>query len=83
MKFTDNHYEALKSAIASKQIDLLKAKKEYEENGLSNQRYLWDIFWFSGYSTNASFREASYKDTHIETAVKKAVLELTNQNKQL
>lgn len=77
MKFTNDHYEALKSAIASKQIDLLKAKKEYEENGLSEQRYLWDLFYYSGYNTNVSFREARYKDSHIETAVKRVVLDLT------
>lgn len=80
MKFSNEHYEGLKAAIASKEIDLLETKKQYDSKGLSEARMLWDLFWFCGYSKNDSFRAAHYKDSHIETAIRKAVSELTHQS---
>lgn len=77
MKFSTTHFEALKSEIEKSGIDLIETKKNYEEKGLSETRYAWDIFWAVSFHKYPGFREASYKDTHIETATKKAIVELT------
>lgn len=76
MKFSATHFEGLKSAIEKSGIDLVQSKKNYEERELSETKYLWDIFWAVGFHKDPSFREASYKDTHIQTAIKKAIVEL-------
>jgi len=77
MKFSTTHFEGLKLAIEKSCIDLIESKKNYEDLDLSETRYLWDIFWVTGFHKDPDFREASYKDMHIETAIKKAIVELT------
>ena len=77
MKFNNIHFESLKSSIASSDIDLKQTKKRYDDLGYSETRFLWDIFWATSFHKDPSFREANYKDLHIQTAIKKAILELT------
>jgi hypothetical protein len=77
MKFSNIHFESLKSSIASSDIDLTQTKKRYDVLGYSETRFLWDIFWATSFHKDPSFREANYKDLHIQTAIKKAILELT------
>ncbi len=79
MKFSNIHFESLKSSIASSDIDLTQTKKRYDVLGYSETRFLWDIFWATSFHKDPSFREANYKDLHIQTAIKKAILELTKQ----
>lgn len=76
MKFSTVHFEGLKSAIQTSGIDLVQTKKNYQDKDLSETRYLWDIFWATGFHKDPSFREANYKDSHIQTAIKKAIIEL-------
>tara|TARA_R110000868_G_scaffold303201_1_gene563715 strand:+ start:43 stop:282 length:240 start_codon:yes stop_codon:yes gene_type:complete len=76
MKFSTTHFEGLKSEIEKSGIDLIQTKKNYEEKGLSETRYVWDIFWAVSFHKFPNFREASYKDAHIETAIKKAINEI-------
>lgn len=77
MKFSSAHFESLKSSIASSDIDLKQTKKRYDDLGHSETRFIWDIFWATSFHKDPSFREANYKDSHIQTAVKKAILEIT------
>ena len=77
MKFSATHYNELKQAIINCDINIAQSIENYKSKGLSNQRLLWDIFWCSNFSKNDSFRAASYKDAHIETALKNILFELT------
>ena len=79
MKFSEQHFKMLKDSIASLEIDYPETRKRYNEKGLSEQRFYWDIFWASSFHKNNDFREADYLDTHIETAIKRAVKELEHQ----
>lgn len=72
MKFTDSHLESLESCI----------KPLFETNNpiiiqgdKSEQRYLWDIFWESKWTTKFRdhYNEGDYLDTHIQTAIKNIV----------
>jgi hypothetical protein len=85
MKFTTEHYNILKNRVADLGIDKLKqAKAEYKEKGLSETRFLFDVFYASktkigdgiGLSSNCGI-EGDYNDNHIETAMKKVISELT------
>lgn len=77
MKFSAQHYNELKQAIINCDIDIAQSIDNYKSKGLSIQRLLWDIFWLSKYSKNDNFRAAHYNDSHIETALKNIVSELT------
>lgn len=85
MKFTNEHYNILKNRVAVIGIaKLKKAKTEYKEKGLSDTRFLFDVFYASktkigdgiGLSSNCGI-EGDYNDGHIETAMKKIIKELT------
>lgn len=76
MKFSNEHFDGLKMAIKKSLIDIAATRKQYKEKGHSETRFLWDIFWASHYSHDESFRQSDYLDTHIQTAIKKAVKEL-------
>ena len=73
MKFTPEHYQTLKSCI--KEVIQLPILQKGEK---SETRYLWDIFWASGWSHkfNEQYHEGDYLDSHIQTAVKNIVKEL-------
>jgi len=84
MKFTNEHYYILKARIESIGVDKLKsARKEYIEKALSDQRFIFDVFWASktkigdgiGMSSNCGI-EGDYNDSHIGTATKKALQEI-------
>jgi hypothetical protein len=84
MKFTTEHYNILKNRVADLGIDKLKkAKTEYKEKGLSETRFLFDVFYASktvigdgiGLSSNCGI-EGDYDDSHIKTAMKKVIKEL-------
>ena len=77
MRFSKEHFEELKEAVRSKEIDVQATKQNYKEKGLSETRLLWDLFWASGYNMNPNFRESDYTDKNIETAMKKVVRDLT------
>ena len=85
MKFTNEHYSILKNRVADLGIDKLKtAQNEYKQKGLSETRFLFDVFYASktkigdgvGMSSNCGI-EGDYNDNHIETAMKKVIKELT------
>lgn len=76
MKFTNDHFQSLKKSISGSDVDLLESAKAYKEKGYSETRFLWDIFWASKWSYHNRDASAIYLDTHIQTAIKKAVAEL-------
>lgn len=76
MKFSTEHYSDLKKAIANSCVDLKATKEAYKEKGLSDTRFIWDIFWASRWSQTDAGRAADYMDTHIQTATKTAINEL-------
>lgn len=82
MKFEKEHFTSLKEAITSKLklegitiADYLKAAEGYSET-----RMLWDLFWFSGWSKLDENRAFNYLDSHIQTALKQAVKELSAEH---
>lgn len=74
MKFSNEDFANLKIAIKQQNINLAKLRKEYLMEGKSNTRFYWDVYWKSNWS--ALNRNGRYNDSHIETAIKKAIQEL-------
>jgi len=78
MKFSPEDYTSLKEAIKdrlhAKGVSLPILKDVYLNEGLSDQRFIWDIFWLSNWCH--THRDNDYLDTHIETATKAAIKEL-------
>lgn len=84
MKFTNEHYNILRNRVAGIGIDKLKkAQTEYEGKGLSEARFLFDVFYASktkigdgiGLSSNCGI-EGDYDDSHIKTAMTKIIKDL-------
>ncbi len=86
MKFTKEHYKNLLDCIESTNIDLSNSLNHYLSNKIGNnpeKRFLWDVFWASKYSNIHREDSQNYLDSHIETAVKRAVKELIKTEKEL
>ena len=77
MKFTKEHFEKLKAAIKANCPDVAAMKSDYLNKGRSETKFLWDLFWLSKYNMDQEFRDSDYTDKNIETAMKKAVRDLT------
>lgn len=80
MKFSNKDFENLKEAIKNAKIDLELSRQRYLSKKIGNdpeRRFIWDVFWASGWSKNNRGNE--YKDTHIETATKKAIKQLISK----
>jgi len=90
MKMKQEHYDALKEQIS---LFLDKVKQEhgrsfidlhmdYIEQGLSEKRFRWDLWYVSSNNRPPDFIDELYEyinDTHIETALKRIVKELTEE----
>jgi hypothetical protein len=80
MKFTSKHLESLKIAIIESDINIKEMKLKYNIEGKSETRFLWDLFWMSKWTKkeHKHYYEGDYNDSHIQTAIKSIVKELTN-----
>lgn len=76
MKFTKQDYQELKQSLKDTGIDFKEQKKAYSERMLSETRYIWDMFWATTFSRTALQESREYNDSHIQTAVKRAIKEL-------
>lgn len=84
MKFTKEDYEQLKFSIQNLCLDLEATIAHYKENKIGNDpevRVMWDIFWTVNQDSRGFdlANRPMYSDTHIFTAVKKAVYELIKE----
>ena len=71
MKIKPEDYQAL--AVALSKHNLAEAYYQYEQKGLSPERFRWDMLHFSGFDTRPLY---SYlNDSHIDTALKRIVWE--------
>lgn len=76
MKMSQEHFETLKTAIEplvpnfKAHYEALKVNPKVKD---LETRFLWDVFWAANVQTRYHW---DYKDAHIQTAVKKAVIEL-------
>ncbi len=83
MKFIPQHYEHLKECVSlavqkataetGNSFTQMKEKHLAEYN--SEQRFRWDLFWLSKWSTFYPTEYNLYEDAHIETALKNIVKE--------
>lgn len=85
MKFTSEDYKELKSRvnkITQEQLDehikLVKKQNEYKDLEI---RITWDVYHATSFSRDYlnnkyGVYKSPYKDTHLETATKKAIKEL-------
>lgn len=84
MKFTIEHYQVLKTRVASVGIsELSNARERYVQAGHSDTRFIMDVFYATktrigdgiGLQSNCGI-VGDYDDKHIQTATKKALTEL-------
>lgn len=84
MKFTENHYNSLKECMANalnaQNLNINTLKESATNEGRSEIRFLWDMFWFSRWTTvrREDYINGDYMDSHIQTAIKQVVKELSN-----
>lgn len=77
MKFTKEHYDSLKKCIEDMLDEtgttIETIKKNYTTLSLSDERFLWDIFWASGWvnAERKHYQEGHYTDNEITTALRK------------
>ena len=80
MKVTTDHYTAIKEAIFNLGIDKIKAYQlECKEKGFSQTRFIWDLFHYSNVirsEAGQSKEFRAYFDSHLDTAITKAVKEI-------
>lgn len=70
MKIKPEHYEHIKNAVAENMIKIPFSK--YKEQGLSGERYRWDLFWASGLSKFLCGTLYKYlNDDHVDTALRR------------
>lgn len=80
MKFTLKDYRSLKRAVKMTGVDIQESLDHYKKQGIGNDpevRFIWDLFWASRWSK--SNRGNIYRDNHIETAMRKIVRELAEE----
>lgn len=80
MKFDKKHYQTLKESIKTALTgkDIKQLSDQYHNEGKSIERFVWDIFWLSKWTTNykEQYYNGDYADAHIFTATKKAMDEI-------
>lgn len=82
MKFTSEDYNSLKAKVESLDIDIKASLQNYYDKGIGERpaiRFAWDLFFASRWSKDDDNRGKGYTDKHIETAMKKIVKELIQQ----
>lgn len=79
MKFSTEHYTNLKNAVIEAVNDLHTEISDLREEGQSETRFVWDLFWACKWSKSADYRQSNYLDSHIQTALKNIVKELEAQ----
>ena len=79
MKFNTEHFNSLKTAIKETGININEMSDKYKAEGKSDTRFLWDLFWASNWTKkeHRHYYEGDYMDSHIQTAMKAAVKDLT------
>lgn len=86
MKMKKEHFEALKQRISIFTNDIPAYIKAVQKGGVySNleKRIIWNIFYSTKMYELYSPQEFDYNDSHIETAVRKALKELGYDIKEL
>lgn len=77
MKVSPVHFAAIQAAFAEKAVEFAT---KYQEADLSFQRYLWDHLdyckWVAETLAPDIFHQTDYTDAHIETALRRATLNL-------
>lgn len=76
MKFNDKDFSSLKESIKAAGINVSEMRAKYDKEGKTKQRFYWDLFWISKWADSNRCHE--YNDSHIETALKAAVRDLTS-----
>jgi len=61
-------------AVESGNLNIRKRHAEYQEKGLSAERFAWDLLWWSG--ANVVNFYSYLNDNHISTALLKITKEL-------
>ena len=68
LKIKKEHYISLQQSINLCLEKRPNLRKEYINNGLSDERFRWDVLWLSGFNTSILYDYLN--DTHIDTALK-------------
>ena len=82
MKISQDHFETLKLWAIQQMKDDSITKEDWETlyNGFTEQRKLWDFYWFATKSAIASHTVRplfyQYNDSHIESAIRKIYKEI-------
>lgn len=81
MKMSDELFGALKDAVEP--LDTQKARNNYLNADLSDERYRWDLFWAAtrqDFNINDLYNVEGLKDSHVDTALRKIVPPLKEKN---
>ena len=75
MKIKQEHYRIISNALNAVGEKLNAASKEYKQNGMSEMRFRWDVFYFAKIEGNSTKwlcdNLYSYlNDSHIDTALR-------------
>jgi hypothetical protein len=73
MKISKAAYDSLAMQVQEVHASKPKAWASYKAQGLSAERYRWDILWASGFRVNDLYRNEGLNDAHISTALRKAL----------
>jgi len=71
MKMLDEHYLAMRKGMEDKLPGLKEGLKRYKYAGLTFGRFLWDVFGSLKIYDKYTYQQFDYKDSHIETAMRK------------
>jgi len=78
MKMSKEHFDGLRQVIAqfTSSRPVSDIYNEYMAAGKSDVRFVWDMYWAatSGLHRYRSALAEWYKDTHVETALKRILL---------
>lgn len=76
MKMKQEHYDELKDSLLPAAAQL-KTRAEYNDKGLSDTRYVWDVLWNSRFGNDWDKMHMLHEylnDNHIETALRSILL---------
>ena len=72
MKITKEHYAILRTACEQVIANNPNMKREYEEQGLSDKRYRWDVWYMTEnmltFTCNILYKYLD--DNHVDTALR-------------
>lgn len=80
MKITPTHYDVLKQRVAPLIVHIPALTERFGANPKVrdvNKAVLWELFHRAKMYQRYTYQEWDYIDTHIETAMKKILKELT------